>query len=260
MVQRNRYPRSRQRLLNDMSNWSNRRTRLKNKHSGLKFRLKLGIVLGLVLLLSQIDLDILKLEVPPVIPDLTNQRGTQPLVMKGGDPYIRALMRTISASEANFSSPYTVIYGGDHVDNLSRHPNLCVTIQAGPNKGNCSTAAGRYQFINTTWYEKAKLYHPKQSKISWLNFYSFEPEYQDVVVYQWLQDKNAWGEDLSELLRQGQLEQVLKLLSNTWTSLGYGIETNVMTPYLPVIYQKMLAEELKKNDNFVQFSTLNFNK
>ncbi len=29
-------------------------------------------------------------------------KGTQPLVMKGGDPYIRALMRTITASEANF--------------------------------------------------------------------------------------------------------------------------------------------------------------
>lgn len=33
-------------------------------------------------------------------PDLTvGVYGTQPLMMKGGDPYIRALMRTISASE-----------------------------------------------------------------------------------------------------------------------------------------------------------------
>jgi muramidase (phage lysozyme) len=248
MVQRRGYSRSKQRFSNYMFDSSKRKTRIKQKTSWLKFRLKLGIIVGLVLLLSQLDLKIFQVEIPPIIPDLTNQRGTQPLVMQGGDPYIRALMRTISASEANFSSPYTVIYGGDHVDDLSGHPNRCIPIKAGPNQGNCTTAAGRYQFINTTWYEKAKRYHPKQTKLNWLNFYSFEPEYQDLVVYQWLTDKEAWGKDIPELLRQGKLEEVLKLLSNTWTSLGYGIETNVMTPYLPMIYQKMLAEELKKND------------
>ena len=36
----------------------------------------------------------------------------QPLVMEGGDPYIRALMRTISAAESNTSDPYHVLYGG----------------------------------------------------------------------------------------------------------------------------------------------------
>lgn len=170
--------------------------------------------------------------------------GTQPLMMKGGDPYIRALMRTISASEANVSEPYRVIYGGSYISDLSEHPNLCVTILTGPNQGNCTTAAGRYQFINTTWYEKAAEYHPNPAKVFWWQAYSFEPEYQDKVVYAWLSDSQAWGVNIPELLRQGKLNEVLRLLSPTWTSLGYGIETNTMSRNLPNIYHKMLQQEL----------------
>jgi muramidase (phage lysozyme) len=172
---------------------------------------------------------------------------TQPLVMKGGDPYIRALMRTITASEANVSQPYNVIYGGQYVKDLSVHPNKCVTIIWGPNRGKCSTAAGRYQFLNSTWSEKAAKYHPKLNRFLWWKNYSFEPEYQDEVVYKWLKDKNAWGVDISHLLQHGKIDQVFRLLSNTWTSLGYGIETNSMSEYLPEIYQQMLQDELSKS-------------
>ncbi|MFH7028958.1 MAG: glycoside hydrolase [Heteroscytonema crispum UTEX LB 1556] len=167
-----------------------------------------------------------------------------PLVMKGGDPYIRALMRTISFSEANSNRPYSILYGGQHVSDLSRHPEICVTIVTGPNTGNCSTAAGRYQIINTTWYQIAPRYHPSPSKFMVWSSYSFAPEYQDAVVYRWLSDPQFWGTDISQKLRQGKLNEVLKRLSPTWTSLGYGIETNSMSRYLPKIYQKMLQEEL----------------
>ncbi|MDJ0615718.1 MAG: glycoside hydrolase family protein [Calothrix sp. MO_192.B10] len=170
-----------------------------------------------------------------------------PLVMKGGDPYIRALMRTISASEASSNRPYSILYGGRHVGDLSRHPEICVTIVNGPNKGNCSTAAGRYQLINTTWFQIAPKYHPKPTKFMMWTSYSFAAEYQDRVVYKWLKDSRVWGKDINELLRQGKLKTVLQLLSPTWTSLGYGIETNSISPRLPRIYQKMLKEELKKN-------------
>lgn len=169
-----------------------------------------------------------------------------PLEMKGGDPYIRALMRTISASEANDSQPYSILYGGGQVDDLSRHPEQCITIVSGPKMGDCSTAAGRYQMINITWYEKAKLYHPQPPGIMFWQPYSFEPEFQDAVVYAWLSDRQFWGEDLSALLQQGKLNQVRKILSGTWTSLGYGIEDNSLTGRLPQVYQKMLKEELKK--------------
>lgn len=168
-----------------------------------------------------------------------------PLVMQGGDPYIRALMRTISASEANDSRPYSILYGGQHIRDLSRHPERCVTIVSGPNKGNCSTAAGRYQLLNITWYSLAQRYHPQPSQFLFWKSYSFEPEFQDRVIYAWLNDSQAWGTDISELLRQRKLDRVLRRLSSTWTSLGYGIEDNAMTGRLPQVYQKMLREELQ---------------
>lgn len=168
-----------------------------------------------------------------------------PLAISTGDPYLRALMRTISASESHSPSPYTLLYGGQHVSDLQQHPDVCVPIVAGPNVGQCTTAAGRYQFLTTTWQEKAKQYHPDPPQ--WFNpwaAYDFSAESQDYVVYHWLADPAAWGYDLGELLRQGELALVLELLSGTWTSLGYGIETNSMTPYLMDIYEVMLAEEL----------------
>lgn len=170
--------------------------------------------------------------------------GTQPLVMRGGDPYVRALMRTITASEANVARPYNVIYGGKQVEDLSSHPELCVSIVAGPNLGNCTTAAGRYQMLDFTWSQQAKKYHPQSTGIWRWKTYSFEAEYQDAVVHSWLSDYNAWGRDIPQLLRKGEVTQVLRLLSGTWTSLGYGIETNSMSHYLPQIYQHMLDEEL----------------
>jgi muramidase (phage lysozyme) len=167
--------------------------------------------------------------------------------MEDGDPYIRALMRTISASESNVDDPYAVIYGGQYMEDLKRHPDRCVRIVAGPNLNNCSTAAGRYQFITTTWEEMAERYHPKPNGRWFWKSYSFEPKYQDKVVYAWLKDEEAWGVNIPELLKQGKLDQVLYLLSGTWTSLGYGIETNSMSAYLPTIYQQLLEEELQKS-------------
>lgn len=166
-----------------------------------------------------------------------------PLVKQGGDPYLRALMRTISVAESNSTRPYSLLYGGDHFNDLNRHPDRCVPIVAGPNLGNCTTAAGRYQFITTTWEEKASQYHPKAG--DWfVQHLSFAPEFQDEVVYRWLSDPTAWSADLSQLLREGQLARVLEILSPTWTSLGYGIEPNSMTALLPQVYEELLAEEL----------------
>lgn len=173
------------------------------------------------------------------------------LAMKGGDPYIRALMRTISASESNYSQPYHVVYTGKKVSDLRKHPDWCITIVSGPNKGNCSTAAGRYQMLSNTWYSKAKLYHPQRDGLMFWEYYSFEPKYQDAVVYAWLSDRKYWKADIPSLLRMGKLNQVLQLLSGTWTSLGYGIETNSMTGHLPAIYKEVLQDELSLlADNF----------
>jgi muramidase (phage lysozyme) len=172
-----------------------------------------------------------------------SQKLYPPLAMADGNPYVRALMRTISASESNDLEPYSLLYGGQSFSDWSRHPDQCIVIQSGPNNGNCTTAAGRYQFITTTWEEKARLYHPNPDGWLFWQHYSFDPASQDQVVYRWLSDSDAWGVNVPELLKEGQLNEVLYRLSGTWTSLGYGIETNEMTPQLNEMYQRFLAEE-----------------
>ncbi|HIK54016.1 MAG TPA: glycoside hydrolase family protein [Synechococcales cyanobacterium M55_K2018_004] len=171
-----------------------------------------------------------------------------PLVMQGGDPYIRALMRTISAAESNDPQPYSLLYGGDRFRSFDRHPDVCVPIVTGPNTGDCTTAAGRYQFITTTWIHQAQKYHPNPDGFLFWTSYSFAPEYQDAVVYAWLNDPSAWGIDIAQLLRDGDLDYVLQVLSPTWTSLGYGIEPNSMTSVLPQIFEEVLQEELQQAD------------
>lgn len=182
-----------------------------------------------------------------LLPAITNLES-EPLQMPDGDPYVRALMRTISAAESHTIEPYHTLYGGQRINDLTQHPDLCVAIAAGPNTGDCTTAAGRYQFLSTTWHEKAKQYHPEPPRwYSWWAEYSFEPVYQDEVVYRWLTDVQAWDADIADLLQQGQVEEVFYLLSGTWTSLGYGIEDNMMTPHLRQVYEQMLAEELQQD-------------
>jgi muramidase (phage lysozyme) len=169
--------------------------------------------------------------------------GTQPLVMQGGDPHLRALMRTISASESNVMRPYHVVYGSEYVGTLDRHPNRCESIGQGPNRGNCSTAAGRYQLLYSTWLELAAKYHPQRTgdALDAVNL-SFSPVNQDLVVHAWLSERR-WG-NLSAQLQQGRIQPVLRRLSGTWTSLGYGIETNSMSRELPRVYQRLLQDEL----------------
>ncbi len=173
-----------------------------------------------------------------------------PLMMAGGNPYVRALMRMISASEANDPRPYSVIYGGSHAENIHRHPERCIRIVSGPNINNCSTAAGRYQMINTTWATMAKKYHPEPSCVLFVFqcTYSFEAQYQDAVVYAWLSDEQAWNMNIPQLLKDGKLEKVRRRLSSTWTSLGYGIETNTVTPKLAGIYNQLVEEEFTQKN------------
>ena len=138
-----------------------------------------------------------------------------------------------------------LLYGGDHIHDLAQHPDICMPITVGINQGDCSTAAGRYQFLTSTWVEKASIYHPDPYYYAEDSTeYSFAPKYQDKVAYYWLKDESVWSVSIPALLQQGEIEEVLRLLSGTWTSLGFGIETNSMSPYLAEIYQQVLAEEL----------------
>lgn len=179
-----------------------------------------------------------------IMAELAEEDSWPPLVLEGGNPYIRALMRTISASESNYVKPYHVLYGGRLLSDLSRHPDKCVAIVAGPNIGQCTTAAGRYQILTPTWEQIAPWYHPQANSSTSKKSYSFQPQFQDKVIYEWLRDELFWKIDITQKLENGELEEILDLLSGTWTSLGYGIEDNVMSDRLPEVYHEVLVEEL----------------
>ena len=102
--------------------------------------------------------------------------------------------------------------------------------------------------IDITWVRLAKRYHPQHDCVLFVFQcdYSFEAQYQDEVAHAWLSDPEAWNMNIPELLKDGKLEKVRKRLSKTWTSLGYGIETNSMTSQLAGIYQQLLEEELAR--------------
>ena len=214
--------------------------------------LAIGCIFAIGLLSQSGELSPPQISEHPIIEKTAIPEADQslPLVMTDGDPYIRALMRMISSSESNDSKPYSLIYGGKHFDNFRRHPGECVPIVKGPNTHQCSTAAGRYQAIDITWARLSKRYHPQRDCILFVFQcdYSFEPEYQDAVIHDWLSDPQAWNMNIPELLKAGKLEKVRKRLSGTWTSLGYGIENNSMTPRLAGIYQQLLEEELARKN------------
>ncbi|MGC1309791.1 MAG: glycoside hydrolase family protein [Phormidesmis sp.] len=232
------------------SNSSNSKRQKSAKASGSKSRYDdLGPIVLTLLMFLGVAWAVSRWTLPPHALELMGATdyvaSPLPLEMTGGDPYLRALMRTISAAESNTADPYRLLYGGKRVKDLSVHPDECVRIVNGPNIDDCTTAAGRYQFLTTTWELEARKYHPERP--AWYEVWeqpSFEPVYQDTVVYEWLADSAVWGMDLSALLQVGEVSEVLRRLSGTWTSLGYGIEDNSMSGLLPQIYEEMLVEEL----------------
>lgn len=124
-------------------------------------------------------------------------------------PEALALLDTIAGTE---SPGYNVIYGGRTFGNYADHPGVSVPIKRGVNAGKTSSAAGRYQFLGSTWDD--------------LNLPNFTPPMQDLGAWILAQRdyKAKTGNDLLSDLRRGDIGQIGKVLSSTWTSLPGGIE------------------------------------
>lgn len=130
----------------------------------------------------------------------------------------RALLDHIAATES--AGRYDVRYGGNGdktFQGFADHPRVAEPITSGPDVGKTSTAAGRYQFLGSTWDQQAKK----------LGLKDFSPANQDAAAWDLAQTeyKAKTGKDLLTVLRSGDqaaIADVPRQLSGQWSSLPGG--------------------------------------
>lgn len=132
-------------------------------------------------------------------------------------PQMRGLLDTVAQTESN--GRYDTVYGGGSFNDFSQHPNRAVPITTGPNAGKSSNAAGRYQFLKSTWDEAQRALHLPD----------FSPESQDKAAA-WLARREysrRTGRDLEQDLSSSDpatRAAIGAVLHDTWTSLPGGSE------------------------------------
>lgn len=130
----------------------------------------------------------------------------------------RALLDKIASTESR--GRYDVRYGGSSdktFQGYADHPRVFEPITSGPDVGKTSSAAGRYQFIGSTWDDQAKK----------LGLTSFSPANQDAAAWNLAQEeyKSKTGKDLLSVLRSDDAAakaDVPRQLSGQWSSLPGG--------------------------------------
>ncbi len=155
--------------------------------------------------------------VPPNVGGMASSGGGQGGT-SGLPPEALAFLDAISGPESK--GKYNVRFGGSTFDGYDDHPRVGKTITRGPNKGQVSKAAGRYQITEQTW---DTIIQPA------LNLPDFSPESQDAAAWYLAQRdyRKKGGGDLLGTLRSGDpdaIKGIATKLAGTWTSLPSGIE------------------------------------
>ncbi|MEH1803218.1 MAG: glycoside hydrolase family protein [Nostoc sp.] len=122
---------------------------------------------------------------------------------------MRATLDTIAFAEG---AKYNMIFGGSTFSSYIKHPNKLIKLS-----GYSSTAAGRYQFLNTTW---ASLQNS-------LGLPDFSPISQDKGAVELIRQKAAVSD-----VEQGNFESSITKVNTVWASLPgspYGQPTKTMS-------------------------------
>ena len=102
--------------------------------------------------------------IPPA-PSTDNPDGAGEAVALDTTPERKAALDTIAYGEGTYKADgYKTLFGGQVID-TDKHPEKCI-----PFGRTCSTAFGRYQFLDTTWQKIRTKYNLGES---------FTPEVQD---------------------------------------------------------------------------------
>ncbi|MDY7003240.1 MAG: glycoside hydrolase family 104 protein [Cyanobacteriota bacterium] len=143
-------------------------------------------------------------------------------------PRIRAFLDTIAVTEGTTGPQgYYRQYTGTHFSGFEDHPR---EMKCGIDRNNeklCSDAAGRYQFLSTSW----DLYAPM------VGAKNFGPTYQDRVAIELIREKDAL-----EDIEQGRIEEAFRKLYMVWPSFGETpTEVERLMPKLIGTYNNNLA-------------------
>ena len=139
----------------------------------------------------------------------TSPSGTNPLVPSPASSARQSVLDKIASGEAN---SYNEIYGGGNFTGYNDHPRQRQVITEGPHKGEYSDAAGRYQFLSSTW----------DAERSKLGLKDFSPASQDEAAWDLASStyKTATGRDLLADAQAGKVDY--SKLAGQWPSLAGG--------------------------------------
>jgi len=122
----------------------------------------------------------------------------------------KALHDTIAFAEGtrnNGEDGYNVIFSGIKITSCNRHPNRCIKFGS-----TCSTAAGRYQFLNGTW----------NSIRTVRGYATFEPENQELGAAYLITGVRRATVPTNRALTAAEFANVITKLSFEWASLPPG--------------------------------------
>lgn len=135
------------------------------------------------------------------------------------NPYIQAFLATIRAGEGTAGPMgYQTMFGGGIFTDFSDHPRqvICRTVNGGRL---CSSAAGAYQFLRSTWDRIAAR----------LSLPDFSPTCQDVAALELIREKGAIDD-----IKAGRFEIAVSKCRKVWASMpgaGYGQPEVAMAKY-----------------------------
>ncbi|MEG4443631.1 glycoside hydrolase family 104 protein [Microcoleus sp. AT9_B5] len=145
----------------------------------------------------------------------------------GPERRVKAFLDTIAAAEGTASPDgYRTQYTGTTFVSFQDHPR---EMRCGRRYGKklCSDAAGRYQFLSTTWDRFAKKFGVRD----------FSPENQDLMAIELIREKGAL-----EDIEAGRLESAVRKLAYIWPSFRrYGGSVESSMPKLEAMYLQNLG-------------------